>query len=40
MAFEISQLSEKIPGTFDILDLVFMGSGAFFESLIFNLSTN
>jgi hypothetical protein len=39
MALEISQLSEKIPGTFDVLDLVFMGSGAFFESLIFNLST-
>jgi len=27
--FEISQLSEKIPGTFDWLDLIFLCMGAF-----------
>jgi len=35
--FETSQLSEKVPGTFDLLDLVFMGFFAFLESLTFNL---
>jgi hypothetical protein len=36
LIFEISQLSEKIPGTFDLLDLLFMGIGAFVESLLYN----
>jgi glycopeptide antibiotics resistance protein len=35
--FEISQLSEKIPGTFDFLDLLFMGIGAFVEGLLYNI---
>jgi hypothetical protein len=39
LAFTIGQLSKKIPGTFDVLDLVFMGFGAFLESVIFNLFT-
>ena len=34
--FEASQLSQKIPGTFDWLDLLFMGLGAFAESLVYN----
>jgi len=33
--FEISQLSNKIPGTFDLLDLLFMGIGAFVEGLLY-----
>ena len=33
---ETSQLSNKVPGTFDWLDLLFMGSFAFVESIIFN----
>jgi glycopeptide antibiotics resistance protein len=33
--FEISQLSEKVPGTFDFLDLLFMGIGAFIEGLLY-----
>ncbi|MCL2600592.1 MAG: hypothetical protein FWD88_05375 [Treponema sp.] len=32
---EISQLSEKVPGTFDLLDLAFMGAGALVEGLIY-----
>jgi len=32
---EVSQLSEKIPGTFDLLDLLFMGIGAFLEGLLY-----
>jgi len=32
--FETSQLSEKIPGTFDRLDLLFMGIGAFIEGTL------
>jgi len=32
---EVSQLSEKIPGTFDMLDLLFMGIGAFLEGLLY-----
>jgi len=32
---EISQLSERVPGTFDILDLLFMGIGAFVEGLLY-----
>jgi len=35
--FEISQLSNNIPGTFDCLDLLFMGIGAFVEGLIYNI---
>ena len=35
--FEISQLSEKVPGTFDVLDLFFMGMGAFVEALLHNI---
>jgi hypothetical protein len=33
--FEICQLSEKVPGTFDFLDIIFMGIGAFFEGLLY-----
>jgi len=33
--FETSQLSEKVPGTFDLLDLLFMGIGAFAEGLLY-----
>ena len=33
--FEITQLSEKVPGTFDWWDLFFMGIGAFIESLLY-----
>jgi len=33
--FEISQLSDKVPGTFDWLDLFFMSIGAFVESLLY-----
>jgi len=33
--FEISQLSDNIPGTFDFLDLFFLGIGAFVESLLY-----
>jgi hypothetical protein len=32
---EISQLSEKIPGTFDWLDLLSFGIGAFVEGLLY-----
>jgi hypothetical protein len=35
--FEISQLSEIIPGTFDLLDLLFMGIGAFIEGFLYKL---
>jgi hypothetical protein len=34
--FEISQFSRKIPGTFDFLDLLFMGIGAFVEGFTYN----
>jgi len=33
---EICQLSERVPGTFDLLDLAFMGIGAFCEGLLYN----
>ena len=33
--FEISQLSKKIPGTFDLLDLLFLSIGAFFEGILY-----
>jgi len=32
---EISQLSEKIPGTFDWMDLLFLGIAAFVEGLLY-----
>jgi hypothetical protein len=35
LIFEISQLSEKIPGTFDWLDLIFLCMGAFVEGLLY-----
>jgi hypothetical protein len=34
--FEISQLSKYIPGAFDLLDLLFIGIGAFVEGLLYN----
>ena len=37
--FEISQLSKKVPGTFDWMDLLFMGTGAFVEGLLYNIFT-
>jgi len=36
--FEISQLSDKVPGTYDLLDLLFMGICAFIEGLLYNIS--
>ena len=33
---EVSQLSERIPGTFDLWDLFFMGIGASAEGLLYN----
>ena len=36
---EISQLSERVYGTFDLLDLFFMGLGAFIEALVHNFLT-
>jgi hypothetical protein len=35
LVIETSQLSEKVPGTFDPLDLFFMGIGAFVEGLLY-----
>jgi len=35
IVIETSQLSEKVPGTFDRLDLLFMSIGAFVEGLIY-----
>jgi len=35
VVFETSQLFDVIPGTFDWLDLLFMGIGAFIEGLLF-----
>ena len=35
LVFEISQLSKKVPGTFDCLDLLFFGIGAFVEGLLY-----
>jgi len=37
--FEMSQLLRKIPGTFDWLDLFFMGIGAFVEGLLYKMFT-
>jgi hypothetical protein len=39
LVMETSQLSEKVPGTFDLLDLLFMGIGAFVEGLLYKLFT-
>jgi hypothetical protein len=36
LAIEITQLSERVPGTFDPLDFLFMGIGAFVEGLLYN----
>ena len=33
--FEISQLSSVIPGTFDLLDLLFIGIAALIEGLLY-----
>ena len=35
LVIETSQLSEKVPGTFDPLDLFFMGIGALVEGLLY-----
>jgi len=35
LALETSQLSENVPGTFDRLDLLFFGIGAFVEGLLY-----
>ena len=32
---EFSQLSNNVPGTFDVLDLLFMGIAAFVEGLFY-----
>ena len=37
LILETSQLSKKVPGTFDWLDLFFMGIGAFVEGLLYKL---
>jgi len=37
LALEIGQLSEKVPGTFDWLDLLFFGIGAFVEGLLYKI---
>jgi len=37
MSYVFLKLPGLIPGTFDLLDLVFMGSFAFMESLIFHI---
>jgi len=39
LVLEISQLSEKIPGTFDLLDLLFMAITAFVEVLLYKFFT-
>jgi len=38
-ALETSQLSQKVPGTFDPLDLLFFGIGAFVEGLLYEYFT-
>jgi len=35
LVLETSQLLEKVPGTFDWFDLLFMGIGAFVEGLLY-----
>jgi len=39
LVFEISQLSKKVPGTFDWFDLFFMGIAAFVEGLLYKIFT-
>jgi len=36
LVIELTQSFENVPGTFDLLDLLFMGIFAFLESIIFN----
>jgi len=38
-ALETSQLSEKVPGTFDWMDLLFFSISAFIEGLVYNFFT-
>lgn len=38
-AVECSQLSKRVPGTFDILDLLFMGVAAFIEGVLYTILT-
>lgn len=40
LTFEISQLSSIIPGTFDYLDILFMGIAAFVEGLLYYFLAN
>jgi len=35
-SFEISQMSENIPGTFDVLNIASYGVSAFLESMTYN----
>jgi hypothetical protein len=35
LIIETRQMSENVPGTFDIFDLIFMGIGAFIEGLLY-----
>jgi hypothetical protein len=37
LVLEISQLSDKVPGTFDWLDLLFFSIGAFLEGLLYKI---
>jgi hypothetical protein len=39
LVLETSQLSERVPGTFDWLDLLCMGIGAFVEGLLYKIFT-
>jgi len=39
LIIETSQLSEKVPGTFDWFDLFFMGIGTFVEGLLYKFFT-
>ncbi|MFP3043785.1 hypothetical protein LQZ19_18390 [Treponema primitia] len=36
IVLEIIQLNKNVPGTFDVLDLFFMGIGALVEGIIYN----
>jgi len=37
VVIEIIQLAEKVPGTFDWMDLLFIGIGAFVEGLLYKI---
>jgi hypothetical protein len=37
MSYVLLKIPGIIPGTFDVLDLIFMGFFAFLESIIFNM---